>query len=46
MYESHVNTDSRVNQSPGRFDEELPEPPDQWSLDDFSDIIGLSAYAS
>ena len=35
-----------TNPTLARFDEDLPEPLDHWSLDDFGDLVGPAVYTS
>lgn len=46
MYESHHSADSSPTDSLGFDDFELPERPEQWSLDDFTDLVPLRRVAS
>ncbi len=39
MYEGYDISDNAVNENPGYYDQDVPEPPDHWSLEDFGDIL-------
>jgi len=46
MYESHHSLDSILTDSLGFDDHELPELPEQWSLEDFADLVQLRRSVS
>jgi len=46
MYESHHSADSILTDSLAFDDYDLPEVPEQWSLEDFADLVQLRRVAS
>ena len=41
MYEIHDNAEAFFNEVPFGFEEDLPEPPEYWSLRDFGDVVPM-----
>jgi hypothetical protein len=39
MNEGYDISDNTVNENPGYYDQDVPEPLDHWSLEDFGDIL-------
>jgi hypothetical protein len=46
MYQTHDSVDSTLTDSFDYHDQDLPDSPDHWSLDDFGDILPVRRSAS